>query len=167
MKPKSMYEHHSVDVLFNFSGVHTYQFEIQLCIEAFLDNPFEKPSRFLLVFPSVEWQGPSYDQTPHQFPHGKVSTTNSRGGNQKPLFFLDFHRISTVRFRIKTPPKSQVLATNPDLPSSPMGHTPGPGPVCVERAPCEVFTSGTLVDPELLQGVTKNFPKKPRSSRVG
>eukprot|EP00438_Fugacium_kawagutii_P023235 Skav223680 [mRNA] locus=scaffold3470:22212:27302:+ [translate_table: standard] len=27
----------------------------------------------------------------------------------------------------------------------------GSGPICVERAPCEVFTSGTLVDPELLQ----------------
>ena len=24
----------------------------------------------------------------------------------------------------------------------------------MERAPCEVFTSGTLVDPELLQGVS-------------
>ena len=28
----------------------------------------------------------------------------------------------------------------------------GSGAICVERAPCEVFTGGTLVDPELLQG---------------
>lgn len=36
------------------------------------------------------------------------------------------------------------------------GNT-GSGPVCVERAPCEVFTSGTLVDPELLQGPSARF----------
>ena len=29
--------------------------------------------------------------------------------------------------------------------------------ICVERAPCEVFTSGTLVDPELLQGAGARF----------
>ena len=33
----------------------------------------------------------------------------------------------------------------------------GSGPICVERAPCEVFTSGTLVDPELLQGPGARF----------
>lgn len=33
----------------------------------------------------------------------------------------------------------------------------GSGPICVERAPCEVFTSGTLVDPELLQGAGARF----------
>lgn len=27
----------------------------------------------------------------------------------------------------------------------------------MERAPCEVFTSGTLVDPELLQGAAGTF----------
>ncbi|CAJ1446347.1 unnamed protein product [Effrenium voratum] len=31
------------------------------------------------------------------------------------------------------------------------------GSICVERAPCEVFTSGTLVDPELLQGPSARY----------
>ncbi|CAK9036862.1 unnamed protein product [Durusdinium trenchii] len=33
----------------------------------------------------------------------------------------------------------------------------GSAPICVERAPCEIFTSGTLVDPELLEGPGARF----------
>ena len=139
-----------------------YNYVLRLSWTTLLKNLHD----FYWSFPVLNGRAQAMIKLPTSFHMGKFLPPIV-GVVTKNHYFFGFSWISTVRFRIKTPPKSQVLATNPDLPSSPMGHTPGPGPVCVERAPCEVFTSGTLVDPELLQGVTKNFPKKPRSSRVG
>lgn len=92
MKLKSMYEHHTVDVLFLsiFRDLkHTslrYKYVLRLSWTTFLKNLHD----FHWSFPVLNGRALAMIKLPTSFhlkEHGKVSTTNSRGGNQKLLFF--------------------------------------------------------------------------------